>query len=302
MLSETEPPEAMPEAPPAQSAPPSAAPEVVVARLREAHEAVLSGRQDPRQLALAQWSREVEQAFGAPPEAFEAGEGWLEQAGEALRLLSELCALKAQAIAPPPGGSNRSSPPSEAEGEGEAGRELPAGGALLDVDPAASSEGGASALQEAALRYLRLREAAQALARQAELFAHHRPRPEQAAKSLLEVLQRLGPWPPGGPGVTPQELLLALGRVLRRQALADSARRAPAPALDWPRMMDRVRALVPPEGEAALEELLSQGQSRSEVIALFLAILELVRVGELWLTEDDHLGIRVGRRRPDPKS
>ena len=278
------------------------APEAIVARLREVHEAVLSGRQDPRQLKLAEWSREVEQAFGTPPDGFEPGEGWLDQAGEALRLLSELCALKAQAIAPPAAGSGSSQPPSDAGTGGEAD-EGPAGdGASLGVEPAAPCEGSSAALEEAASRYLRLREAAEALARQAELFAHLRPRPDQATRSLLEVLHRLGPWPPEGPGVSPQELVRALGRVLRRQALAETARRAPAPSLEWPRMMDRVRALVPPEGEAALEELLSQGQSRSEVIALFLAMLELVRVGELWLAEDGDRGIRVARRRPTPTS
>lgn len=287
---------------------PGPSPEAVLARLRELHEAVVGGRQDPRQLTLAEWSREVDRAFRNPPEPLEMGEAWLDQAGEALRLLSELCALKAQAIAPPAAGSGASPSPAGADPDGDElqgpAAELAAAGADVAraTDGGAGTPGASEALQTAASRYVLLQQAAQALARQAERFALHQPRPEQAARSLLEVLQRLGPWPADSPGVSPQELARALTRVLRRRALADAARRAPAPALDWPRMMDRVRALIPAEGEASLEELLGQGHSRAEVIALFLAMLELVRMGELCLTEDGERGIRVARRHPSPAS
>ncbi|HEY8486787.1 MAG TPA: hypothetical protein VIL11_05280, partial [Limnochordales bacterium] len=51
-----------------------------------------------------------------------------------------------------------------------------------------------------------------------------------------------------------------------------------------------------------LEQLLEQADSRSELIACFLAVLELVRLGELWLNEDESGTLTVSlRAAPSPK-
>ena len=275
--------------------------EALVSRLKETYEAVTSGRLDPRSLSLAWWSQQAERLFSRPPTAPSPEDGWLERAGEVLRWLSELAALKAQAIAPPP-----SLPPGEdplgAEPGGNDGY-AESVGELVGLEAAEGETDAAVAWQQAEARYRHLHLAAEALARQAELFGRHLPRPEQAARHLLEALQLLGPWPDQGPGVSPQELALALARVWRRRALAETARQAPAPAMDWPRMMERVREQLKGRPAVGLEELLGQATSRAELIGLFLAVLELVRTGELWLGEEaGQGGIRLGLRASSPPS
>lgn len=255
--------------------------------LREQYEAVVAGQQDAGDLHLEPLVRAVRSALGAPPEDPRKQEEWLAQAGEALRLLSELCALKAERVAP--------APATAVPGPAEDGRTLPG-----PSDAAAAGEGSEANGAEADLAaragwFERLQAAAEALARQAEGFSLHQPRPEPSA--LMESLRLLGPWPDEGPGVSPDELARVLERVLRRHALAEAASRAPAPSMDWEALLRRIRERVAGEEAVELGELVAAGADRAEVIAMFLVVLELVRVGELWLVEQAG-AIRVRRRRP----
>lgn len=266
-----------------------------VARLAQLRDAVLSGQQDPLQLNLERLVQETVGAFGSPPEDFQQQEVWLGAAGEALRLASELLAAKAQRLAPAP------------RGEGQAGaadQQAAAGEALADEEASGSGfeeeEGPGSGLEELSQRaeaYQRFKEAARLLEQHAEAWSRHQPR--QAPSALLETLQRvLGPWPDGMPQVSAERLVEALEKVLQRTRMAERARQAPAPGFDWEGLLARVRQRTAQTSEPVdlARFLAEEARDRTEVIGLFLAVLELLRVGELWLTE--HNGnIWIRRRR-----
>ncbi len=255
-------------------------------QLRERHEAVTAGQQDPRELQLEALVRWVRSALGPPPSDPVQQEAWLTQAGEALLLLSELCAIKAERLAPTPAPA-LSSPSGQEEGAWAAGDGTGGGGEGASQDLAG--------LGDAARWFEGLQAAAEALAKQAEAFSVHQPRPQ--ASALMDSLRLLGPWPDGAPGVNPEDLARVLQRVLQRHALAEAARHAPAPSLDWASLLKRIRERVQAETGVDLGELVASGADRAEVIAIFLAVLELVRVGELWLVEEAE-AIRVRRRSP----
>ena len=265
-----------------------------VARLAQLRDAIQSGQQDPLLLNLERLVEETVQAFGPPPEDFQQQEVWLSAAGEALRLASELLAAKALRLAPAP---QQAEPADAAQQQAAAGELLVD---ELDADPAADDEGPGSALDELARRaeaYRRFKEAARLLEQHAEAWSRHQPR--QAPSALLEALQRtLGPWPDGMPPVSPDRLVEALEKVLQRVRLAERARHAPAPGFDWEELLARVRRRTEQASEPLdLAQFLAQeAKNRTEVIGLFLVVLELLRVGELWLTEHDG-SILIRRRR-----
>lgn len=265
-----------------------------VARLAQLRDAVLSGQQDPLELNLERLVQEAVEAFGAPPEDFQRQEAWLGAAGEALRLASELLAAKAQRLAPAP----REEGPAGAPDQQAAAGEAPADGGL--PGPGLEEEGPGSGLEELAQRaeaYQRFKEAARLLEQHAEAWSRHQPR--QAPSALLETLQRvLGPWPDGMPKVSAERLVEALEKVLQRTRMAERARQAPAPGFDWEALLAKVRQRTAhsPEPVDLARFLAEEARDRTEVIGLFLAVLELLRVGELWLTEHD--GTIWIRRRP----
>lgn len=251
-----------------------------LARLARLKEQVASGEQDPLELNLAALVQETVEAFGAPPEGFHEQEAWLGAAGEALRLASELLAAKALRLAPAP------HEPEEAEAQAQ---QAAAAHALDEGEPDEEGPGALEALQERALAYRRFREAARLLEMHARAWSLHQPR--QAPSALLEALQRvLGPWPDGTARVAPERLVEALERVLQRTRMADRARQAPTTAFEWEALLATVRRRTAQAGAEPVELdrlLAEEGRDRTGVIGLFLAVLELVRVGELWLTEQD---------------
>lgn len=263
-----------------------------VAELARLREAVQSGQTDPLQLDLAAAVQATVEAFGAPPQAPQEQERWLGAAGEALRLASELLALKASRLAPEP------APEASAPGRDE---QAASDAALLEdpaaIEPGAEAEGGLDALARRAEAYRRFREAARLLEEQAEAWSRHQPR--QAPSVLLQTLEQvMGPWPADLPRDRAERLVEALARVLERTRMAQRAREAPSPGFDWEDLLARVRRRVQEApGPVELAALLAEeGRDRTDVIGLFLAVLELLRVGELWLTELE--GNLCLRRRP----
>lgn len=245
-------------------------------RLAEVWRALHSGQQDPLEVRLEPVVAETLRAFGPPPEDFERQEAWLGGAADALRILAELAAAKAQRLAPLP--QSESSQQGEATAPG------------VEEEAVSGEEGPDGSLEELALRaetYKRFREAARVLEEQAEAWSRHQPR--QAPSALLETLQKmLGPWPGEAPQVSPDLLVEALARLLRRSRLADQARQAPAPAFDWAALLERVRRRARAPAPVDLAQMLAEeAADRSELIGLFLTVLELVRVGELWLKEQN---------------
>lgn len=265
-----------------------------VARLAQLRDAIQSGQQDPLELSLERVVQETVQAFGSPPEDFHEQEVWLGAAGEALRLASELLAAKARRLAPEPQGIEQA----EAAAQQAAAEEALAGEEAMG--PGSEEEGPGTALEELARRaeaYQRFKEAARLLEQHAEAWSRHQPR--QAPSALLETLQRvLGPWPDGMPQVSADRLVEALEKVLQRTRMAERARHAPAPGFDWEDLLARVRQRTEDaSGPVDLTQFLAQeARHRTEVIGLFLAVLELLRVGELWLTEQGG-SIWIRRRR-----
>lgn len=255
-------------------------------RLAELYDAVTTGRLDPLEIELKDLAAEVIEGFGDPPGSFEAEERWLRQAVEGLRQLSVLAEAKARRLAPPPAVAELQ--PSESAAEWEP--QLPPGDGRDDEGPDPAEE-----LARRAALYERFREAAALLERQAEEWGRHRPR--EASSQLLQTLQEMLASAGGQEGSTvrPDALVQALARVLRRQALADKARNAPAPSMDWPRLFARVREATS-EGQVAFDTLLESASDRGEVIGLFLSVLELVRTGELWMEEEPQGRIWIRRR------
>lgn len=255
-----------------------------LAELNRWRERLQSGEVDPLDVDLATLIRETVECFGEPPSDSEAQELWLSTAGEALRVASDLLNLKAQRLAPEPAREDEGTGGDEAAVADE-----PAGGDLVGLDD--QEEAPSDALDVLARRaeaYRRFKEAARLLEEQAEAWSRHQPR--QAPSALLETLERvLGPWPDDLPPARAERLVEALAKVLDRTRMADRARHAPSPGFDWEELLGRVRRRVDQAGGPVdLAELLVQeARHRTEVIGLFLAVLELLRVGELCLTEQD---------------
>ncbi|WP_324717841.1 hypothetical protein U7230_06085 [Carboxydochorda subterranea] len=244
------------------------------AHLADLLEALQSGQQDPMALQLDDLVQQTIRELGPVPEDFQQQERWLNRAADALRVLSEMVLVKARLVAPSPvapaeAAVTEAPTPalSPAEDEDEAG-----------PDPSAELEAQAEL-------YRRFREAAVLLEEQADAWSRHQPRP--APSELIRTIESwMQSWPEAMPHVGADALAGALVRVLGRQAMAERARGAPAPSLDWPRLFGRVRSMLGHD-PVDMENLLTQAGDRGEVIGLFLAVLELVKVGEVWLQQQD---------------
>ena len=263
-----------------------------LAELNRWRERLQAGEVDPLEVELATLIHQTIEGFGTPPSDSELQESWLSAAGEALRIASELLNLKAQRLAPEP---SREEGAAGAGADETAAADEPVGGDLVGLD--GQDEAPTDALDVLARRaeaYRRYKEAARLLEEQAEAWSRHQPR--QAPSALLATLERmLGPWPDDLPPARAERLVEALVKVLDRTRMADRARHAPSPGFDWEELLGRVRRRVDEAGGPVdLAELLTaQARHRTEVIGLFLAVLELLRVGELWLSEQDgHLWIQ----------
>lgn len=115
-----------------------------------------------------------------------------------------------------------------------------------------------------------------------------------AARALPRPLTAGPDLPPGPPRpealpqepLDPQALVEGLRRVLDRLP-----RRVDPPleVVDWDRILLRVRRRLAPGKQLRFEELIG-GVSRREVVASFLAVLELVRLGEARIWQDELFG------------
>lgn len=86
--------------------------------------------------------------------------------------------------------------------------------------------------------------------------------------------------------LNPQLLVEGLRRVLERLPREVEV---PVQRIDWERIVNRVRERLAAGRQVLFEELI-MGASRREVIASFLAILELVRLGEARIWQDELFG------------
>ena len=102
--------------------------------------------------------------------------------------------------------------------------------------------------------------------------------PEPAADRSEEVL-------PQKP-LNPQLLVEGLRRVLERLPRDVEV---PVQRIDWEIIVSRVRERLAAGRQVLFEELI-MGASRREVIASFLAVLELVRLGEARIWQDELFG------------
>jgi segregation and condensation protein A len=94
-------------------------------------------------------------------------------------------------------------------------------------------------------------------------------------------------------------LTAALKRVLTRMAPEPSVRITP-PKIRVEDKIAALRELVRRRGRVDFEEAIS-GRNVAEVIVMFIAVLELVRLGELRVSQEEELGtIRLEAREPEP--
>lgn len=149
---------------------------------------------------------------------------------------------------------------------------------LLPVDgEAISEEGGQFQLIEQLLEYCRIKEAAMLLSAREDLDQRHFPRgiialPKQEAKGV-----RL---------ISPSELTAAFQELLQkeinqpRQVVVDE---------EW-QVADQIPVLkqkLAAQGRLAFKLLFSSSKMKGELIVLFLALLELMKSAEIYVTEED---------------
>ncbi|HEY8486032.1 MAG TPA: hypothetical protein VIL11_01435, partial [Limnochordales bacterium] len=173
-------------------------PEQLLVQLRALQEQLQDGRLSIREVQVSRWTRQALELAASLPGDSRAVPLWLEQLAEVLRLLAQLAAQKGLALAPPVAAGSAGD-----EGDGQAASGAAGAGAGAGADPEESPHGPRWALpddgspfgpnlvlDEARQRLQLLKEAARALASQAERFSRHQARPEQAVQELVQLLER----------------------------------------------------------------------------------------------------------------
>ncbi|WP_304173117.1 ScpA family protein [Limnochorda pilosa] len=132
-------------------------------------------------------------------------------------------------------------------------------------------------------RYRQVQQASEWLAARAEAAKRSLPRP---AGSPAEVPPEPPPEVLSQEPLDPQLLIEGLRRVLARLPREVEP---PTRPIDWPAIVRRVRQRLATGRQVLFEELVA-GASRREVIASFLALLELVRLGEARVWQEELFG------------
>lgn len=131
-------------------------------------------------------------------------------------------------------------------------------------------------------RYRQVQQASDWLAARAAGAKLSLPRPAAAGEKVEEPQEALLPQDP----LDPHLLVDGLRRVLERLPREVEP---PTQQIDWEGIVNRVRGRLAKGRQVLFEELI-MGASRREVIASFLAILELVRLGEARVWQDELFG------------
>ncbi len=110
------------------------------------------------------------------------------------------------------------------------------------------------------------------------------------------------PLPPGLKGVTLDALLRTVQEALARQPPEpEGAVIEFEPFTVDEKMEEIARALASRGGRLAFRPLLAACQSRTEIVVLFLAVLELIKAGRLWAQQEATFGeIELVARAPEP--
>ena len=140
------------------------------------------------------------------------------------------------------------------------------------------------ALAQMLVEYKRFRQAAEAFRDLEERGQRAYPRLAPPAKGIL--------LPPGLKGVTLEGLLSIFQEALSRQPAEEPAEGAiPREAVTVADKMETVLAAVARgQGRASFRALVEACTSRTEVIVVFLAVLELMKAGRVWAEQEGPFG------------
>jgi segregation and condensation protein A len=123
----------------------------------------------------------------------------------------------------------------------------------------------------------------------------------ERAESGLHSFIRLAPPPEVGQRLAPSSVSLELLVVALKRVLATAP--SPAKASNGPTLGERIAALrqAMTVGVVRLGELFAQAASRVEIIVTFLALLELIRIGEARVRQEGLFGEILVEPRPEPQ-
>ncbi len=204
-----------------------------------------------------------------------AGKPGLDEVGRFLAAAGALVAAKAKALLPPEGEADSA----QQVASGECDSEGEGGGESDDGD----DEGdGSRALIAHLMEYRIFKEAVEELARRDEawrvIYLRNSPPPGAGSAS------------PPSEGVGLSDLIMALRRILEGIP-GEEFTEFPADDLSIEEKMDGILTRLRQKGKIMFRELFGgQVITRSEVIAVFLALLELIRLAMAVVRQDSHFG------------
>ncbi|NPV52311.1 MAG: hypothetical protein HPY71_02165 [Firmicutes bacterium] len=238
-------------------------------------------------------SRILDRAF--PPGGQGQGQGSgseidIDSLSEVLVKLSELVQLKVRKILPP-------DPPAALDDAASIG--LFQDGLEQDADPGGEDDrSGSGELLARLMQYRVFRDAAVELERREELWRNVYTRTDLAGPCLAPAENRgVNPGGPGaadaGEGVLNKDVLRQLLDELREVLDADpeeALRHIPLEEMPIVDKMEEVMAQVEKKGVTTFRDLFSPRSTRVEIIATFLAILELIRLMKLTVSQEGRFG------------
>ncbi len=233
--------------------------------LEELTRGLEKGEVDPSSVsalnALREAMHEIERVIGKPD---------LDYVGDFLSAASDVIKAKAEKLLPPEEYQN-----GEIEGEPEPESEE---GSLYDAEGEWSNE----ALLTHLIEYRVFQDAVEELARRDAAWRDVFPRSRPVEIDRLETSVV-------STEIELEDLLSALKDILK-DAPREEFSHVPQDELFLEKSMDHIRSCIRGKDEVAFGELFQKPVTRSGVIGVFLALLELIRLREIIVRQDRHFG------------